>query len=144
MRKGLAVARRRPEAVVLGADTLVALEGEVIGKPADLDAARATLRRLSGRAHQVCTAVFISAAAGTKSVTFDVVTDVLFRELSDDDISAYFGKINPLDKAGAYAAQGDGSTIIRKVRGSLTNVVGLPMDETLRALRDFGIQPSAR
>ncbi|MBA3273903.1 MAG: septum formation protein Maf [Chthoniobacterales bacterium] len=143
-RKALAVARRRPEAVVLGADTLVALEGEVIGKPPDLDHARATLRRLSGREHQVCTAVFICAAAGKKSTSFDVVTDVLFRELSDDDISAYFGKINPLDKAGAYAAQGHGSTIIREVRGSFTNVVGLPIDETLRVLRAFGIVPSPR
>ncbi|CAN5506082.1 nucleoside triphosphate pyrophosphatase YhdE [soil metagenome] len=143
-RKALAAARSRPDAVVLGADTLVSLEGEVIGKPADLDHARATLRRLSGRDHQVCTAVFICGAVGAHSTSFHVVSDVRFRELDEGDITDYFARINPLDKAGAYAAQGDGGTVIREVRGSFTNVIGLPMDETLRVLREFGIVPSTR
>jgi len=141
-RKALAIARARPEAVVLAADTLVALEGDVIGKPADIDAAHATLRRLSGREHQVCTGVFICARAGERASSFHVFTDVQFRELTAEDISTYLAKIEPLDKAGAYAAQGEGGDIIKQIRGSYTNVVGLPMEETLRALRAFGIEPA--
>ncbi len=140
-RKALAVARVRPEAVVLAADTLVALEGEVMGKPADIGAAHATLRRLSGREHQVCTGVFICAGAGERASSFHVFTHVQFRELSEPQIAAYLSKIDPLDKAGAYAAQGEGADVIKEIRGSYTNVVGLPMEETLRALREFGITP---
>lgn len=142
-RKALAVARARPDAVVLGADTLVALEGEPIGKPADLDEARAILRRLSGREHQVCTGVFICADGGLRASSFHVFTGVQFRRLTDLEITAYLTTINPLDKAGAYAAQGHGAEIIQEIRGSPTNVVGLPMDETLRALSAFGIKPVA-
>lgn len=135
--KARAVAPSFPDAVVLGADTLVALDGDAIGKPVDLEDAFATLRRLSGKEHQVCTSVCIQA--GVASETFAVISHVQFRELSDDDIRAYFGKVNPLDKAGAYAAQGHGTEIIRQIRGSYTNVVGLPMEETSDALRRFGI-----
>lgn len=140
-RKGLEVGRARPDAVVLGADTLVALDGEVIGKPADLREARTIVRRLSGREHQVCTAVFICAEAGERRQSFHVFTHVRFRTLTDPEITAYLAKINPLDKAGGYAAQGHGAEIIAGFRGSFTNVVGLPMDETLRALRAFDIGP---
>ena len=141
-KKALAVARARPDSVVLAADTLVALDGLVIGKPADMDDAFAIVRRLSGREHQVCTAVFIHRAEPRQTESFYVVSHVQFRELSDAQISAYFGKINPLDKAGAYAAQGHGREIIEDIGGSYTNVVGLPMDETLAALRRFGIRAS--
>ena len=141
-RKALVVARTHHNAVVLGADTLVALDGLVIGKPGDLDEAHAILRRLSGRRHQVCTAVFICAAAGARSVGFHVFTRVKFRRLNDTEISAYLARIDPLDKAGAYAAQGDGAEIISEIFGSFTNIVGLPMDETVRALRAFGVEPT--
>ena len=140
-RKAFAVARREPDAVVLAADTLVALEGRVIGKPADLDDAAAILRRLSGREHQVCTSVFVCRAATRQTHSLYVISHVQFRQLSDAEISAYLGKINPLDKAGAYAAQGHGREIIEGIRGSYTNVVGLPVEETLAALRRFGIEP---
>jgi septum formation protein len=142
-RKALAVARARPEAVVLGADTLVGIDADVIGKPADLAEAAQLLRRLSGREHQVCTSVCICETGGRRSETFSVFSHVRFRSLDDDEIRAYLAKINPLDKAGAYAAQGHGSDIIAEIRGSYTNVVGLPMSETLEALRRFGITPSA-
>ena len=140
-RKALAVARARHDAVVLGADTLVVLAGEVIGKPADMKEARCILRRLSGREHEVCTSVFVCAEGGARRHSFHVFTGVRFRALSDADITAYFSKIDPLDKAGAYAAQGHGSSIIAEIRGSFTNVVGLPMEETLRVLAGFGVTP---
>ncbi|MDQ3627090.1 MAG: Maf family protein [Verrucomicrobiota bacterium] len=138
-RKAMVVARARPDAVVLGADTLVALKRSVIGKPASLREAAAMIRRLSGREHQVCTGVFICSGGGRWAISFCVVSHVLFRALETEEISAYLAKINPLDKAGGYAAQGHGSDIISRIRGSYTNVVGLPMGETLRELRGFGI-----
>ena len=143
-RKALAVARAHPDAVVLGADTLVALEGDVIGKPAGMDEAFAIVGRLNGKVHQVCTGVFICTAGGARSKSFYVVSDVQFRKLSRTQIKAYLAKIDPLDKAGAYAAQGHGTDIISEIRGSYTNVVGLPMDEAIRYLRDFAVQPTAR
>lgn len=142
-RKALHVAQQRLDAVVLGADTLVALDGKIIGKPADMAEATAIIRRLSGRAHEVCTAVFICSAGGSRATSFHVFSHVKFRELSEQEIAAYLATINPLDKAGAYAAQGHGAEIIEEIRGSYTNVVGLPMNETLRALRAFGIEPAA-
>ncbi len=141
-RKALEVARRFPEAVVLGADTLVALDGRVIGKPADLAEAKRILQRLSGQTHEVCTAVFLCSLAQRRQHSFHVTSQVQFRSLGAQEIAAYLAKIDPLDKAGAYAAQGHGSEIMEEIRGSYTNVVGLPMDETLTALRDFGIGPA--
>jgi septum formation protein len=119
---------------------LAATTGEPIGKPADLDEAHVILRRLSGREHDVCTGVFICSNGGERATSFEVFTHVQFRRLSDAEISAYFAKINPLDKAGAYAAQGNGAEIIAGIRGSYTNVVGLPMEETLGALARFGVR----
>jgi len=138
-RKATAVARMRRSAVVLGADTLIALDGQVIGKPADLREAAKILERLSGREHQVCTAVSIRAIQRRQLASFCVISHVRFRALSGKQIAAYLKKIDPLDKAGAYAAQDEGAEVISRVRGSFTNVVGLPMDETMRALKSFGV-----
>ena len=140
-RKARAVARKCRDAVVLGADTLVALDGEIIGKPANMREAVKTLQRLSAREHQVCTSVFICSAARREQISFCTVSHVRFKLLTDDEIRDYLAKIDPLDKAGAYAAQAHGSEVIGRIRGSYTNVVGLPMGETLRALRHFGIKP---
>ncbi len=139
IRKGRAVLREQPGAIVLAADTLVALDGETIGKPADLEAAVKTLRRLSGRTHLVCTAVFIGRAGRWRSVC--AMSQVRFRRLSGAQIRRYVAKINPLDKAGAYAAQEPGGEIIARIEGSFSNVVGLPMEETGRLLREFGVEP---
>ncbi|MEY2498435.1 MAG: nucleoside triphosphate pyrophosphatase [Verrucomicrobiota bacterium] len=138
-RKALQVARASPDAVVLAADTLVTIDGDVLGKPADISEAVAMLRRLSGRAHEVWTAVCICHAALSKSQTFHEISHVEFRALTDHAIKSYFVKINPLDKAGAYAAQGHGQEIIKRIEGSYSNVVGLPMETTVRVLRAFGI-----
>jgi septum formation protein len=140
-RKGVAAAYRSPGAIILAADTLVALQGRVIGKPADLQDAAATLRRLSGRAHEVCSAVFI--CEGTRVCCFTEISSVRFHRLSERAIRNYLAKVNPLDKAGAYAAQGHGADIIDRIEGSLSNVIGLPMEKTLRALSHFGIEPAA-
>ena len=139
--KAMAVARLHPEAVVLGADTLVALDGALIGKPANHGAAFRILQRLSGREHTVCTGVFIYSLASRKKISFCVNSQVHFHALEPPEIRAYLTKIDPLDKAGAYAAQGHGAEIIARISGSYTNVVGLPMGETLVALRQFGVRP---
>ena len=142
-RKGLEVARVRADAVVLAADTLVAFEGRSIGKPADWSEAIRILEQLQGRTHQVCTSVFICSHRGENAASFAVISHVQFHPLSREQIESYLARIQPLDKAGAYAAQGDGSEIIREIRGSFTNVVGLPMEETTHALRAFNVPPSA-
>ena len=144
IRKGVSVARAYPDKIVLAADTLVAFEDEIIGKPADLEQAAQILRRLSGRTHEVCSAVFICRLSSGTSTTFHEVSRVRFRRLSSATIENYLAKVNPLDKAGAYAAQGSGAEIIAKIDGSYTNVVGLPMEKTVAALAKFGIQPQPR
>jgi septum formation protein len=141
LRKGLWAARRHPGKTVLAADTLVGIDGEILGKPADLDQATRILRRLSGRVHEVCTAVFICHLATARSTSFAEISRVRFHRLSAEKISDYFRKVDPLDKAGGYAAQGHGTDIIAGVDGSFSNVVGLPMERTAAALRAFGIEP---
>jgi septum formation protein len=141
MRKAMATARLRPNNVVLGADTLVTIDGHILGKPKDKNQAVAMLQRLSGRTHRVWTSVFICCLAEARSTTFHDISRVRFRRLNRDRIDNYLTRINPLDKAGAYAAQGFGSEIIEKIDGSFTNVVGLPMEKTVAALAEFGVAP---
>ena len=137
-RKGLAVCRLHPRRIVLAADTLVALEGEVIGKPRDLTHARTILRRLSGRMHDVCTGVCI--VGRQRKISFAEISQVRFHKLNETDIANYFPVVNPIDKAGAYAAQAAGRSIIASVEGSFTNVIGLPMERTTEVLAQFGLQ----
>ena len=141
LRKAMTTARLRPKQVVLAADTLVIIDDDVLGKPKNKDEAVTMLQRLSGRGHEVCTSVFICHLAETKSISFHEVSRVRFRRLSRDGIDNYLTRVNPLDKAGAYAAQGFGSEIIEKIDGSFTNVVGLPMEKTIVALAEFGLAP---
>jgi septum formation protein len=140
LRKGLAVARLHPPAVVLAADTLVALEGEVIGKPANLAEARRILARLSGRKHEVSTGVFVGHLASGHVETFTVVSRVIFQPWGAREIEHYLMQIDPLDKAGAYAAQGRGRAIVRRIVGSRSNVIGLPLERVRPALARFGIR----
>ncbi len=143
LRKGLTVARAHPAAVVLAADTLVALEDEVIGKPADLAEARRILARLSGRQHTVATGVFVGHLASSRTESFVVVSRVYFRPWDRRQIDRYLAEIEPLDKAGAYAAQGRGRAIVRRIVGSRTSVIGLPLEKTRAVLARFGIRPLA-
>src|SRR5216684_2277922 len=144
IRKAMAAARLRPKNIVLAADTLVAIDDHVLGKPKDKDSAVTMLQRLSGRAHEVCTSVFICDLAGAKSASFHEISRVHFHRLSRDKIGNYLARVDPLDKAGAYAAQGLGSEIIEKIDGAYTNVVGLPMEKTITALAEFGVAPKTR
>lgn len=139
--KALAAARTLPGKVVLAADTLVAIDDRVLGKPKDFAEARVMLDRLSGEVHEVCTSVFVCHLSRARSTSFSEISRVRFRRLTGTQIERYLAKINPLDKAGAYAAQGFGSEIIEKIVGSYTNVVGLPMEKTVPALAEFGIVP---
>ena len=141
-RKAAAASGIPRDAVLLAADTLVTIDGEVLGKPVDLDEAVRMLRRLSGRSHEVWTGVRINEAGRGKTRSFHEVSRVRFRKLTGRAIHSYLGKIDPLDKAGAYAAQGHGTEIIERIDGSYSNVVGLPMEKTSVALRAFGIMPS--
>jgi len=141
IRKGMAAARLRPNNIVLAADTLVAIDDHVLGKPKDREEAVGMLQRLSGRAHEVCTSVFICHLAEAKSTSFHEISRVQFRRLGRGKIDNYLARVNPLDKAGAYAAQGFGSEIIEKIDGSYTNVVGLPIEKTIPALAEFGLAP---
>lgn len=131
--KAAAVAAVRPDAAVIGADTLVFIDGLPLGKPADLDDARAMLRRLSGRTHQVCTGVCIIHPGGREEVFHDL-TEVTFLTLDDAAIDRYFACANPLDKAGAYGIQESGELIISGISGSFENVMGLPVDKVIAAL----------
>ena len=144
MRKVMASARLRPKSVVLAADTLVAVDDHILGKPKDRNEAVAMLERLSGREHDVCTSVCLFHLAETRSNSFYEISRVYFRNLNRNDIDNYLTRVNPLDKAGAYAAQGFGSEIIEKIEGSYTNVVGLPMEKTIPALAEFGIEPKTQ
>jgi len=144
LRKGLAIARVQPHRVVLAADTVVAVDNAIIGKPSDLKEAVEILRRLSGQLQQVYSSVFIAHLASARMKLGCEVSDVQFRKLNDDQIRRYLSKIEPLDKAGAYAAQGHGSEIISSINGSYSNVVGLPMERTVAALEQFGIRPMKR
>jgi septum formation protein len=140
IRKGMSIGQTRPDAVVIAADTLVALGNEIIGKPSDLEEATQMLQRLSGQTHEVCSAVLIYHQTSGRLVVFDEISRVHFHHLNRAMIKKYFAKVDPLDKAGAYAAQGSGAEIIANFEGSYTNVVGLPMEKTIDALAKFGIQ----
>jgi len=132
--KALAVAAMRPDAIVIGSDTLVFIDGEPLGKPADLDEACHMLRRLAGRTHQVCTGVcMIFAGGGTK--VFHETSEVTFLPLDDAAIRTYFSLVDPLDKAGAYGIQEHGERIIHTIRGNIDNVMGLPVAQVVAALR---------
>lgn len=123
-------------AVVLTADTVVVLGGEVLGKPKDLDDARRMLRMLSGMTHHVVTGVCLTAA--DRQRCFSVVTDVTFRELSDGEINYYVDKYRPLDKAGAYGIQEwIGYVGVTSISGSYFNVMGLPVQRIYEELRRF-------
>ncbi|MBV63286.1 MAG: septum formation protein Maf [Rickettsiales bacterium] len=132
--KATLVAKSNKESVVIGADTVVSLDNEIFGKPHDLEEAVKMLARLAGRTHIVTTGV--SIIQNTKKENFHVNTKVTFKPLSEEEISQYVKLINPLDKAGSYAAQDHGELIIEKHEGSFSNVVGLPMDELKKALAD--------
>jgi septum formation protein len=136
--KAHAVAALRPDAFVLAADTAVVLDGEVLGKPADPGDARRTLARLSGRAHEVLTAVVVVGIDGATSVRVDRAS-VVMADASGEQIAWYVSTGEPLDKAGSYAVQGIGGVLVERIEGDPTTVVGLPLRATVERLRDAGV-----
>jgi len=147
--KAAAVAARfSPQAVVVAADTVVVLGGRIMEKPAGADGAREMLRSLSGQVHQVITGVCVRGKGpdgAERETVFAVTTDVEFKSLPDDEIEAYIASGEPMDKAGAYAIQGRAAYMIRRIAGSYTNVVGLPLTELEETLsREFGVKPTFR
>jgi septum formation protein len=137
--KALEVAARYPDAVVLGADTLVWLGDRALGKPADHNEARRMLRELSGQTHEVATAVHLVRMQPRQQVEFHEVTRVRFRPLGEEVIEEYLATVDVLDKAGAYALQENGEMLVESVEGSRSNVVGLPLERTMATLaQNFG------
>ncbi|EMH4163505.1 septum formation inhibitor Maf [Pluralibacter gergoviae] len=130
---GVALAAR--DLPVLGADTIVVLNGQVLEKPKDKEQAAVMLRQLSGQTHQVLTAVAL--ADRTQTIDCQVMTEVTFRVLSEEDIADYVASGEPMDKAGAYGIQGLGGCFVRKINGSYHAVVGLPLVETYELLGNF-------
>jgi septum formation protein len=128
-----------PEEVVLAADTEVVLDGQVLGKPRDRDDAARMLRRLAGRTHEVVTGVAVRRG-GTARAT-RVTTEVRFRPLSEAEIAWYVATGEPDGKAGAYGLQGAGAALVERIDGSDTNVIGLPLAETVTLLRQVGLDP---
>lgn len=135
-----AAATRDCQALVIGADTVVLIDGEVLVKPLTADAAQAMLRKLSGRTHEVLTGVAVLDAATGHVVTGVEQTRVTFVPLVDDWIAKYVSTGEPMDKAGAYAVQGLGSVFIERVEGCYFNVVGLPLALLARLLRQQGYE----
>lgn len=128
------VSDRNPSEYVLGSDTTVHLDGRILNKPKDLAEAKEMLRRLSGRTHFVYTAFSIQCKEKGLCETEGVRSEVLFKTFDDSVIDAYFKKVNPLDKAGAYGIQEGMDLIIDSFKGSHSNIMGLPLDETKLAL----------
>jgi len=143
LRKARAVAARVREAVVLAADTVVILDGAALGKPADAREARAMLRRLRGREHEVITGVAVLDSRTGREASTSVVSRVRMAAYSDATLEAYVATGAPLDKAGAYAIQDLGGALVERLAGSYTNVVGLPVEETRWLLAKFGVPVSA-
>jgi septum formation protein len=137
--KARAVAATLDTGLVLGADTIVVLDGDILGKPSDGDDAGHMLRRLSGREHQVITGVALVDAATGSSITRSVISRVHMRRLSSEEIAAYVATGEPRDKAGAYAIQGNGGNLIAGFEGCYNNVVGLPLCYVSVMLAHMGI-----
>src|SRR6185437_2058749 len=127
-RKARAVAKKIPDALVIGADTLVCLDDEIFGKPSSLTDARQMIGKLQGRTHRVATGVCLIHLRRFRQKIFTETTRVTFRHLDSKQIRYYLGAINSLDKAGAYAIQEKGDLLVERISGSYSNVVGLPIE----------------
>lgn len=137
LRKARAVATGRSAEIVLGADTVVVIDGRALGKPADPGQARAMLRLLRGRVHDVITGVAVVAADTSR--TRAVVSQVFMRDYTDAQIETYVAGGEPSDKAGAYAIQGQGGALVGGWVGPYSNIIGLPLEATARLLGEFGV-----
>ncbi len=136
-RKALSVLKKNPEGIVLGCDTVVALENVILGKPADSEDAFRMIKLLSGKRHKVCTGVCV--ADSSRSESFVSVAEVEFYEISDETAKSYVETGECSDKAGAYGIQGFGGMLVKEIKGDYFSIVGLPLSESARCLASFGI-----
>jgi septum formation protein len=136
--KASAIAKRDPDLITIGADTIVVINRKVLGKPRDTDDAARMLGLLSGREHIVTTAVAVARGKKLRSAIEEV--RVRFRRLRDDEIEAYIATGEPMDKAGAYGIQGYGATIVERIEGDYFSVMGLPIVRLIGLLRDVGVR----
>ena len=140
LQKAQAVAAQHKDGLVLGADTVVVDAGSLLGKPQNTEEAAEMLRSLSGKWHQVMTAVALVDANDTKHEWTSVeITNVKFRDLTEDDIAAYMATGESMDKAGAYGIQGYGALLVERIEGCYNNVVGLPLQLVAKGLCNWGI-----
>ena len=133
------VAHRYPAEWVLGADTIVVLEGSILGKPADAPEAARMLLHLSGRSHEVITGLCLVSERAAIREQLAVETKVFMKRLTPEEIQGYIDTSEPMDKAGAYGIQGIGGCLVERIEGSYSNVVGLPICEVVELLRRHGI-----
>lgn len=131
---------KKQNILVLSADTVVVIDGQILGKPRDLSESESHIRRLSGRTHQVITGVCLWDLGTDKKVVTHETADVTFRKLPDDEIRAYVESRDGMDKAGAYGIQSVGATFITELKGSLENVMGLPVALVERLIKEHGWQ----
>ena len=141
-RKAMAVLKDNADAVVFGCDTVVAIDGKILGKPTDDEDAFNMLSMLSGRTHTVSTGVCICSA--DKVSVFSNTTEVEFYELSDDTIHGYIATGECSDKAGSYGIQGYGNVLVKEIKGDYFSVMGLPVSERARVLSEFGVYGKVR
>ncbi len=137
--KAMDVARHYPDCIIIGADTVVCIDNEILGKPECKNDAFNMLQKLSGRKHQVYTG--LTVICNDSRITTHVCTDVTFRKLTDDLIESYVETGEPMDKAGAYAIQEKGAILVESICGCFYNVVGLPLNQLSLLLEKFGISP---
>ncbi len=138
--KAEAVSRKHPDALIIGADTFIILANRIIGKPQTEEEAREMLQNISDNSHLVITGFTVIDTASGRIVSHSVETKVYMREISPQEIEAYIKTGEPLGKAGGYAIQGLGALFVEKIEGDYYNVVGLPMYELMKTLKEFGIQ----
>lgn len=136
--KAQVIAERNPGALVIAADTIVVIDGAILGKPVDIPDARAMLRRLSGRTHEVCTAMAVAIDDRLESQVVRV--QVRFRDLDDDAIARYVNTGEPMDKAGAYGIQGYGATIVEHIEGDYFAVMGLSLVTVVQLAEQMGLR----
>ena len=133
------ISKKYPEKWVIGADTIVLKNNDILGKPRSRDEARTMLKQLSGQVHQVLTGYAVCCKAKNKMFSETIKTDVLFKNLTHDEIEWYVHTKEPFDKAGSYAIQGLGTFLVKSINGSYTNVVGLPVCEVIEFLIREGV-----
>lgn len=138
--KAEAVAEQQSSGLVIGADTIVLLEGAILGKPVDRQAAKEMLRSLSGKTHSVLSGVTVIDVDSEITKTLCVETAVDFKKIDEDELERYLNKASYLDKAGAYAIQEHGALFVKEIRGCFFNVVGLPIFQTAELLKEFGVK----